>query len=160
MGPTIARDITRSAFIAVFLALLMIFAYIAWRFKGWTWGLGGVVSLAHTSWYSSPRGLREKYNPAQHDFALPADFVKALDRYDGPVNFLTDNDITGGNSGSPVLNARGEVIGLAFDGNKESLASDVSFTPDYNKCVCVDIRYVLWILEDYVGLERIVKEIE
>ena len=126
----------------------------------------GVVSslepwdAVYTSWYSSPRGLREKYDPAQHDFALPADFVAALDRYDGPVNFLTDNDITGGNSGSPVLNARGEVIGLAFDGNKESLASDVSFTPDYNKCVCVDIRYVLWILEDYVGLERIVKELE
>ena len=125
----------------------------------------GVVSslepwdAVYTSWYSSPRGLREKYDPAQHDFALPEDFVAALDRYDGPVNFLTDNDITGGNSGSPVLNARGEVIGLAFDGNKESLASDVSFTPDYNKCVCVDIRYVLWILEDYVGLERIVKEI-
>ena len=126
----------------------------------------GVVSslepwdAVYTSWYSSPRGLREKYDPAQHDYALPADFVAALDRYDGPVNFLTDNDITGGNSGSPVLNARGEVIGLAFDGNKESLASDVSFTPDYNKCVCVDIRYVLWILEDYVGLERIVKELE
>ena len=126
----------------------------------------GVVSslepwdAVYTSWYSTPRGLREKYDPALHDFALPADFVAALDRYDGPVNFLTDNDITGGNSGSPVLDAQGRLIGLAFDGNKESLASDVSFTPDYNKCVCVDIRYVLWILRDYVGLERIVKEIE
>ena len=126
----------------------------------------GVVSslepwdAVYTSWYSTPRGLREKYNPEQHDFALPADFIAALDRYDGPVNFHTDNDITGGNSGSTVLNARGEVIGLAFDGNKESLASDVSFTPDYNKCVCVDIRYVLWILKDYIGLERIVKELE
>lgn len=88
------------------------------------------------------------------------DFVTALDGYAGPVNFLTDNDISGGNSGSPVLNARGELIGLAFDGNKESLASDVSYTPDYNKCVCVDIRYVLWILRDYVGLDRIVKEID
>ena len=126
----------------------------------------GVVSAlepwdaVYTSWYSSTRGLREKYDPAQHDYALPADFVTALDRYDGPVNFLTDNDISGGNSGSPVLNARGEVIGLAFDGNKESLASDVSYTPDYNKCVCVDIRYVLWILRDYVGLDRVVEEIE
>ena len=126
----------------------------------------GVVSAlepwdaVYTSWYSTPRGLREKYDPAQHDFALPADFVTALDRYDGPVNFLTDNDITGGNSGSPVLNARGELIGLAFDGNKESLASDVSYTPDYNKCVCVDIRYVLWILRDYVGLDRVIAEIE
>ena len=114
----------------------------------------------YTSWYSTPRGLREKYDPTQHDFALPADFMAALDRYDGPVNFLTDNDITGGNSGSPVLNARGELIGLAFDGNKESLASDVSYTPDYNKCVCVDIRYVLWILRDYVGFQRVIEEIE
>ena len=126
----------------------------------------GIVSAlepwdaVYTSWYSSTRGLREKYDPAQHDYALPADFVASLDRYDGPVNFLTDNDITGGNSGSPVLDARGEVIGLAFDGNKESLASDVSYTPDYNKCVCVDIRYVLWILRDYVGLDRVIEEIE
>ena len=126
---------------------------------------GRVASLepwdaVYTSWYSTTRGLLEKYNPDQHDYALPADFVAALDRYDGPVNFLTDNDITGGNSGSPVLDAYGRVIGLAFDGNKESLASDASYTPDYNKCVCVDIRYVLWILRDYVGLKRVIEEIE
>ena len=114
----------------------------------------------HASCWSTPRGLFEKWDPAQHDYALPADFVEAVHDYVGPVNFLTDNDITGGNSGSPVLNARGELIGLAFDGNKESLASDVSYTPGYNKCVCVDIRYILWILRDYVGLERIVKELQ
>ena len=125
---------------------------------------GRVASLdpwdaVHTSWYSTSLGIRQKYNPSVHDFAPPADFVSAVTRYDGPVNFLTDNDITGGNSGSPVLNGRGELVGLAFDGNKESLASDVSYTPDYNKCVCVDIRYVLWILREYVGLERILQEI-
>ena len=126
----------------------------------------GVVSsldpwdAVHTSWYSTTRGLYEKYNPSLYDYALPKRFVEALARYDGPVNFLTDNDITGGNSGSPVLNARGELIGLAFDGNKESLASDASYTPDYNKCVCVDIRYVLWILRDYVGLSRVVEELQ
>lgn len=74
------------------------------------------------------------------------------------VNFLTDNDITGGNSGSPVLNARGELVGLAFDGNKESLASHFSCTDGYNKCVCVDIRYVLWILKEYAHLDRILGE--
>ena len=125
----------------------------------------GVVSslepwdAVYTSWYSTTRGIREKYNPNVHDFAPPADFAEAVTRYDGPVNFLTDNDITGGNSGSPVLNARGELIGLAFDGNKESLASNASYTPDYNKCVCVDIRYVLWILRDYVHFERILNEL-
>ena len=114
----------------------------------------------HTSWYSTAKGIREKYDPSVYDFAPPADFVEAVAGYGGPVNFLTDNDITGGNSGSPVLNARGELIGLAFDGNKESLASDAFYTPDYNKCVCVDIRYVLWILRDYVKLDRILKELD
>ena len=106
------------------------------------------------------QGLYEKYTPLIHDYALPKDFVDKLISYPYAVNFLTDNDITGGNSGSPVLDAQGRLIGLAFDGNKESLASDVSFTPDYNKCVCVDIRYVLWILKEYAGLDRIIKEIE
>ena len=79
--------------------------------------------------------------------------------YKQTVNFITDCDITGGNSGSPVLNAKGELVGLAFDGNKESLASDVAFTEDYNKCVCVDIRYVLYVLKEYAGMDRILSEI-
>lgn len=78
---------------------------------------------------------------------------------DIPVDFLNNCDITGGNSGSPVLNARGELIGLAFDGNKESLASDASYTPNYNKCVCVDIRYVLFTLDRYAHLDRILDEL-
>ena len=75
------------------------------------------------------------------------------------VNFLTDNDITGGNSGSPVLNSKGELIGLAFDGNKESLASDVWYTSGYNMCVCVDIRFILWTLDRYAGMNRIIEEL-
>ena len=76
-----------------------------------------------------------------------------------PADFLTDNDITGGNSVSPVLNAEGKVIGLAFDGNKESLASDLYAVPGYNKCVCVDIRYILWTLDKYAGMSRIIEEL-
>ena len=73
---------------------------------------------------------------------------------------MTDNDITGGNSGSPVLNSKDEVIGLAFDGNVESLASDVHYTEGYNKCICVDIRYVMWVLDEYAGMQNIIDEIE
>lgn len=126
------------------------------------------------SWHTTSNGILEKHNPSSHDFnisdkeksmLLAKDWGKwgvkshkknAAEMY---IDFLTDNDITGGNSGSPVLNARGEMIGLAFDGNKESLASECSYTPDYNKCVCVDIRYILWILDKYAGMENIIKEI-
>ena len=110
-------------------------------------------------WQSTARGLRQKYNPANYDFAYPEAFQACLPPDDYPVNFLTDLDITGGNSGSPVLNAKGELIGLAFDGNKESLASDYEAIDGYNMCVCVDIRYVLWILREYAGLDYLLKEI-
>ena len=122
-------------------------------------------------WKTTPAGILEKLNPADYDFSLN-DRQYLLYRSgkwgrwgfgeDGSqmyVNFLTDNDITGGNSGSPVLNARGELIGLAFDGNKESLASDAMYVPGYNKCVCVDIRFILWTLDRYAGMTRIIDEL-
>ncbi|MBO4743465.1 MAG: S46 family peptidase [Bacteroidales bacterium] len=108
---------------------------------------------------STAQGLREKYDPAKYDFAYPEAFKYALPPSDFPVNFLTDNDITGGNSGSPVLNAKGELIGLAFDGNKESLASNFESVDGYNKCVCVDIRYILWILRNYAHMDYLLQEI-
>lgn len=118
-------------------------------------------------WKSTPAGLLEKYNPDDYDFHLNERQLQLYKEGNWGkwgkkgmyVNFLTDNDITGGNSGSPVLNAKGEIIGLAFDGNKESLASDVWFTPNYNKCVCVDIRYILWTLDHYAGMTRIIEEL-
>lgn len=115
-----------------------------------------------TYWKTSPEGLLEKNDPSRHDFALPGSYLEFLgeSRRGATVNFLTDNDITGGNSGSPVLDAYGRLVGLAFDGNKESLASDIYYTPEYNKCVCVDIHYILDILKRYAGLDRIVKEIK
>lgn len=128
-----------------------------------TYGVVGGYSPRDGVWgksTTSAAGILEKYDPASYDFNLKPDWKEMLEDCDVPVNFLTDNDITGGNSGSPVMNSRGELIGLAFDGNKESLASDTSFTPDYNKCVCVDIRFVLWTLEHYAHLDRILAEID
>ncbi len=74
------------------------------------------------------------------------------------LNFLTNNDITGGNSGSPVLNARGELIGLAFDGNWEAMSGDVMFEPSLQRCINVDIRYVLWTIDRYAGAGHLISE--
>ena len=124
------------------------------------------------NWYTTPEGILQKYNPDDHDYILKDRHKYLLEkgrwgrwgtRVDGRrtmiVDFMTDNDITGGNSGSPVLNAKGELIGLAFDGNLESLASDASYTEGYNKCINTDIRYVMWVLDKYAGMKRIVREI-
>ncbi len=105
-------------------------------------------------------GILEKYNADDYEFTLKPDFRELLEKNRNiPVNFLTDNDITGGNSGSPVLNARGELVGLAFDGNKESLAGDTYFVDAMNRCICVDIRYVLWILRNYAHMDPLLAEI-
>ena len=105
-------------------------------------------------------GILEKYNADDYEFTLKPDFRELLEKNRNiPVNFLTDNDITGGNSGSPVLNARGELVGLAFDGNKESLAGDTYFVDAMNRCICVDIRYVLWILRTYAHMDPLLAEI-
>ncbi len=106
-----------------------------------------------------------KEDPASYDFSLLPDWKACLERSlragkDLPVNFISDNDITGGNSGSPVLDARGRLVGLAFDGNKESLASDVYWTPGYSKCINVDIRFVLWTLENYADMGYLLKEMK
>ena len=126
------------------------------------------------NWYSTPDGILEKYDPTNHDYDLNDrqkyflerdywgrwGFKVGKKRHGMIVDFITDNDIAGGNSGSPVLNAEGDLIGLAFDGNRESLASDTSYTEGYNKCINTDIRFVMWVLEKYAGMKRIIKEIE
>ncbi len=119
------------------------------------------------SWKSTSRGILEKYNPDDYDFTLKDDWKELLENnsvcgkfnWNGGVDFITDNDITGGNSGSPVLDAEGRLIGLAFDGNTESLAGESSFTRDYNKCINVDIRYVLFCLSEYGKMDRILSEL-
>ena len=120
--------------------------------------------------YTTARGLLEKEDPENPEFVLPAgvkalveagDYGRWADK-DGRLHtcFLTNNDITGGNSGSPVLDARGNLIGLAFDGNWESMSSDVMFEPDLQRCICVDIRYVLWMVEKFGGAHNIIAELQ
>ena len=75
------------------------------------------------------------------------------------MNFLTTNDITGGNSGSPVMNAKGELIGLAFDGNWEAMSGDIAFEPDLQRTICIDIRYVLFIIDKFAGAKNIIDEL-
>ncbi len=118
--------------------------------------------------YTTLAGQVKKYKKGDHEFDLPArviemnakkDFGRYADK-DGSlhVNFLTDNDITGGNSGSPVLNGKGELIGLAFDGNIEAMAGDVIFDKKLQRTINVDIRYVLWVIENFSGAKHIVDE--
>ena len=118
--------------------------------------------------YTTIDGMVKKYKKGDSEFDLPSKILemnKAKDygRYADkagymPVNFLTDNDITGGNSGSPVLNGKGELIGLAFDGNIEAMAGDVIFDADLQRTINVDVRYVLWIIDKFSGAKHIVDE--
>jgi hypothetical protein len=118
--------------------------------------------------YTTLDGQVKKYKKGDEEFDLPArvlemnknkDYGRFADK-DGSlhINFLTDNDITGGNSGSPVLNVKGELIGLAFDGNIEAMAGDVIFDTKLQRTINVDIRYVLWVIEKYSGAKHIVDE--
>jgi hypothetical protein len=119
-------------------------------------------------YFTTLKGVVEKYKPGDYEFDLPQRLLdlynkKEFGRYASPkgympVCFTTNNDITGGNSGSPVLNANGELIGLAFDGNWEALSGDMAFEPDLSRTIVVDIRYVLWIMDVYAGAKNLVDE--
>ncbi|GAB4409216.1 MAG: S46 family peptidase [Bacteroidia bacterium] len=121
-------------------------------------------------YYTTIEGIMEKDSPTDPDFFVP-EKLRALyqardyGRYAAPdggmrVCFLTTNDITGGNSGSPVLNARGELVGCAFDGNWEAMAGDIYVFPNLNRTIAVDARYVLFIIEKYAGATRLIEEMK
>lgn len=121
-------------------------------------------------YYTTMDGVMEKYIPGDYEYDLPDDYIqlyneKKFGRYADPAGympicFLTNTDITGGNSGSPVINGKGELIGLAFDGNWEAMSGDVAFEPELQRCISVDIRYVLWVMDIYAGAGHLVEEMD
>ncbi len=125
----------------------------------------------HYDYETTEKGILEKYVPGDYEFDLPAkeiellkkkDFGQYIDktRNDLVTDFITTNDITGGNSGSPVMDGNGNLIGLAFDGNYEALSHKIQFDKDLNRTICVDIRYVLWCIDKMGGAKNIIDELK
>jgi hypothetical protein len=114
------------------------------------------------------RGILEKEDPTNDEFIVPARQKELLMKKDYGayadengelvVCFISNNDITGGNSGSGVFNANGELIGIAFDGNWEAMSGDIAFEPELQRTISVDIRYVLWTIDVFAGAGHLVNE--
>ena len=115
--------------------------------------------------------VSEKYKAGDYEFDAPAklleliknkDYGQYVDKKTGDVvvSFITTNDITGGNSGSPVINGKGELIGLAFDGNYEALSHKIAFDADLNRTICLDVRYLLFIVDKLGGAQNLINELQ
>lgn len=117
--------------------------------------------------FTSIEGVMQKADPDSYEFVVPEKLIELYEEKDyglygsnGTLNvcFTTNNDITGGNSGSPVINGKGELIGIAFDGNWEAMSGDIAFEPELQKCINVDIRYVLFIIDKLGGAAHLIEE--
>ena len=123
---------------------------------------------AHYDYYTTIEGIMEKEDPSNDEFIVPdklkelyhlGDYGKYAD-IDGNlrINFISNNDITGGNSGSPVINAWGEIVGTAFDGNWEAMSGDIAFENAIQRTISVDIRYILFIIDKFAGATHLIDE--
>ena len=123
---------------------------------------------AHYDAFSTLKGVIEKEDTSNFEFIVPErlkdlyrnkDFGQYGNNGNMPVCFITDNDITGGSSGSPVINSHGELIGLAFDGNWEAMSGDIAYEPQLQRCICVDVRYILFIIDKFSGNTSLLDEL-
>ena len=122
------------------------------------------------NYYTTLDGVMAKYKPGDWEFDLPKDLIKLWENHDYGryadkngdlvVNFITTNDITGGNSGSPVIDAQGNLIGLAFDGNWEAMSGDISFENEVQRTICMDARYLLFIIDKMANAQNLMKELK
>ncbi len=120
--------------------------------------------------YTTMKGVIEKEDPESSEFAVPARLKKLYEakefgpytnkKGEMPTCFITNNDITGGNSGSPVINGKGILIGLAFDGNSEAMSGDIDFEENLQRCICLDSRYMLWVIDIYAGAKNLIEEMD
>lgn len=120
--------------------------------------------------YTTLRGVIEKEDSTSSEFMVPARLKKLYQagdfgRYTNangelPTCFITNNDITGGNSGSPVIDANGRLIGLAFDGNSEAMSGDIDFEENLQRCICLDTRYMLWVIDKFAGATNLIEEMD
>lgn len=127
------------------------------------------ADAVHYNYVTTLKGVMEKEDPANEEFIVSQKLKDLYAKKDyGPYAapngemvtcFLTTNDITGGNSGSPVMNANGELIGLAFDGNWEAMSGDIAYETELQRTICVDIRYVLFVIDKYAGAKNIINEL-